>query len=74
MYKVLIGNKCEMAENRQVTTEEGRNLAEENEMTFLETSAKTGENVFEIFSKASQRILNDISNKKIDPNVDSLGI
>ena len=45
---VLVGNKLDDEENRQVSTEEGQMLAKEqglDEKLFIETSAKTGINV-----------------------------
>jgi GTPase SAR1 family protein len=42
---MLIGNKCDLESKRQVTTEEGAKFAEDHGLTFLETSAKTAENV-----------------------------
>ena len=42
---MLIGNKCDLETKRQVSTEEGTKFAEDNGLTFLETSAKTAENV-----------------------------
>eukprot|EP01099_Mayorella_cantabrigiensis_P008331 TRINITY_DN7792_c0_g1_i1.p2 TRINITY_DN7792_c0_g1~~TRINITY_DN7792_c0_g1_i1.p2 ORF type:complete len:125 (-),score=21.20 TRINITY_DN7792_c0_g1_i1:92-466(-) len=44
--KTLVGNKSD-CKNRQVSTEAGRSLAEENDMSFFETSAKLNENVEE---------------------------
>ena len=36
----LIGNKCDLEEHRQVTTEEGKSYAESINAIFIETSAK----------------------------------
>ncbi|CAG9317672.1 rab1_4 [Blepharisma stoltei] len=44
-YAVLIGNKCDLKSERQVSYEEGKQLADENEILYLETSAKNGINV-----------------------------
>ena len=43
--RMLIGNKLDDARRREVSEEEGLALAREHGMTFLETSALTGENV-----------------------------
>ncbi|VDN06460.1 unnamed protein product [Thelazia callipaeda] len=45
----LIGNKIDLQSNRKVKYEEGKQLAETCNIAFAETSAKTGENVQEIF-------------------------
>ena len=47
---VLVGNKIDLP-NRAVTKEEGEELAEEIRAVFLETSAKTGEDVRKLFEK-----------------------
>ncbi|KAK7572140.1 hypothetical protein V9T40_014612 [Parthenolecanium corni] len=47
--KILLGNKCELEDRRQVTKERGERLAVEHGIKFLETSAKTGANVEEAF-------------------------
>lgn len=41
---ILIGNKSDLS-NREVSKEEGQDLAKLHNMTFFETSAKTGENI-----------------------------
>jgi len=46
---ILVGNKIDLTEQRDVSMEEGENLAEELGITYMETSAKTGENVDEAF-------------------------
>lgn len=47
--KMLLGNKCELTEKRQVTRERGEQLAIEYGIKFIETSAKASINVEEAF-------------------------
>jgi Ras-related protein Rab-8A len=47
--KILLGNKCDQKEHRQVSYEEGESLAKSQNMKFFETSAKTDINVEEAF-------------------------
>jgi GTPase SAR1 family protein len=43
---ILVGNKTDLSDKREVSTEEGEQFAKENEMDlFLETSAKSGDGV-----------------------------
>jgi GTPase SAR1 family protein len=60
--KVLVGNKCDKAE-RTVSTEEGAKLAEDFNMKFFETSAKSNLNVNETFTYLTQEILKISENK-----------
>jgi len=54
---MLIGNKCDIAESaRQVSTEEAQEFANKNGLTFLETSAKTAENVDQLFEESATKI------------------
>ncbi len=46
---ILVGNKIDVAEKRQVGTEEGQALAKEIGVMFIETSAKAGINVRQLF-------------------------
>ena len=46
---VLVGNKTDLTERRQVTYEVGKQLAEEMKAVFIETSAKENLNVNDIF-------------------------
>jgi GTPase KRas protein len=46
---VLVGNKTDITYQREVSTEEGRRVAAEWGCPFVETSAKTAENVEEAF-------------------------
>ena len=47
--KLLIGNKSDVEEKRKITFEDGQAFANELEMPFLETSAKTASNVENAF-------------------------
>lgn len=57
----LIGNKCDLEDQRQVTRAQGEMLAVvltrlcSIEVSFIETSAKTGYNVDEVFNEAFGR-------------------
>ena len=48
----LVGNKCDIV-NKEISTEEGKNKAKEIGASFFEASAKTGENVVNIFNSMS---------------------
>ena len=63
IQKILIGNKCDLNE-REVTTEEGQKLAEENGMKFFETSAKADINVKEMFDYLSNEIFKNFEDKE----------
>jgi len=47
--KILIGNKCDWVDKKAVTEEQGRELASELGIKFMETSAKVNEGVEEAF-------------------------
>mmetsp|Transcript_13476 Transcript_13476/g.31963 ORF Transcript_13476/g.31963 Transcript_13476/m.31963 type:complete len:215 (+) Transcript_13476:90-734(+) len=49
----VVGNKLDLADERQVSEEEGRELAKELGVLFLETSAKRGENVNALFQQVA---------------------
>ena len=54
---IIIGNKSDVEENqREVTTQEGKNYADSKGYHFYETSAKTGVNVREAFSDIFEQL------------------
>lgn len=54
--RILVGNKCDLEESRQVSTDEGKELAEHFGIKFLETSAKQSNNVEEAFITMTKEI------------------
>eukprot|EP01130_Rhizamoeba_saxonica_P004027 TRINITY_DN1662_c1_g1_i5.p1 TRINITY_DN1662_c1_g1~~TRINITY_DN1662_c1_g1_i5.p1 ORF type:complete len:186 (-),score=42.10 TRINITY_DN1662_c1_g1_i5:32-589(-) len=46
---VLVGNKCDLSDERVITTEQGQELAQQFQSRFIEASAKARINVDEIF-------------------------
>jgi small GTP-binding protein len=68
---ILIGNKKDLEDKRQVSYEEGEAFAKENGLMFLETSAKTAYNVVESFNLSAQCILNNIERTGVDPSISS---
>ena len=64
VYKLLIGNKCDLEEKRKVTYQEGKDFAESNGMKFIETSAKTASKVQEAFELLTNEIIKANLNKE----------
>jgi len=52
----LAGNKCDMDSKRKVQTEEAQQYAQENEIIFMETSAKTAHNVRNLFVEIAKKL------------------
>lgn len=57
---VLIGNKNDMKDKREVSYEEGEKFAHVNGFMFFETSAQTGEKVEEAFKTVAKKIVTKI--------------
>lgn len=53
---MLVGNKTDLAERRQVSTEDGEQKAKEMNVMFIETSAKTGYNVKNLFRRVASSL------------------
>ncbi|CAF3225522.1 unnamed protein product [Rotaria socialis] len=61
--RMLIGNKCDMHDKRQVLREKGENLANEYGIKFMETSAKGNLNIDEAFFAIAKDIKAKIDKK-----------
>lgn len=56
MAKMVVGNKIDQSD-RGVTRDEGEKFARRNQMMFVETSAKTNQNVESAFEELVRKIL-----------------
>ncbi|CAF0826047.1 unnamed protein product [Brachionus calyciflorus] len=52
----LVGNKVDLANKRAVEYNEAKSYAEQNNLIFMETSAKTAVNVVEVFTALATRL------------------
>ena len=56
---ILVGNKCDLANERKVSYEEGENYAKNLNIKFFEASARDGTNVNELFFYLANEIYQD---------------
>ena len=67
---MLIGNKCDLENERIISKDDGENFKEENKLDFfMETSAKTGENARNVLIEAAKFLYQDFLNKKIQGSI-----
>ncbi|CAN0910560.1 Ras-related protein RABF1 [Linum grandiflorum] len=52
----LVGNKADLHEKREVPTQDGIEYAEKNGMFFIEASAKTADNITQLFQEIAKRL------------------
>lgn len=57
MYKFLVGNKCDLADRRKVSYEQAKEFADQYGLKYMETSAKSAENVSESFITMTKEII-----------------
>ena len=64
VLKILIGNKNDLVDDREIKAEEGQAFANRNGMQFIETSAKMNTNVTEAFEALAKLMMQFNSEKK----------
>ncbi|MFX0098102.1 MAG: Rab family GTPase [Candidatus Hodarchaeota archaeon] len=62
---ILVGNKNDLVDQREVTQEDITNFANKHGFTFFETSALTGANVKDVFNLLAYRLV-DMEAKKVE--------
>lgn len=70
----LIGNKCDLEAQRDVTHEEAKQFAKENGLMFVEASAKTGDRVEDAFLETARKIFQNIQEGSLDLNAAESGV
>lgn len=53
---VLVGNKTDLNDKREITTAQGEEEAKANNLMFIETSARVGHNVKTLFKRIAQAL------------------
>uniref|UniRef100_A0A0E0K9X0 Uncharacterized protein n=1 Tax=Oryza punctata TaxID=4537 RepID=A0A0E0K9X0_ORYPU len=69
---VLVGNKTDLVDKRQISTDEGESKAQEHGAMFMETSAKAGFNIKPLFRKIAASLpgMEALSSAKQEDMVD----
>ena len=74
VYMVLVGNKSDLEERRDIKKEEGEELAQNIGIKFYETSAKLGTNVENVFFNSVDEIAKRLDENYYDLSDDECGI
>ena len=64
VLKILIGNKNDLEEERQISVKEGQDFADKKEMQFIETSVKMNNNINEAFYALGKKMIEYYSKQK----------
>ena len=70
----LVGNKVDLEDDRAVSVDEAKAFAEQHNLIYIETSAKTGANVDAAFINTAKEILSKIENAEYDLSNEQCGI
>ncbi|XP_023739665.1 ras-related protein RABA5e [Lactuca sativa] len=66
VVRMLVGNKCDLGNIRAVSVEDGKKLAENEGLFFMETSALDSTNVKTAFELVIKEIYNNVSRKVLN--------
>ena len=71
VLRVLVGNKCDLENTRQIRKEEGEEIANKYGIKYIETSAKDTTNIEDLFISTAKNLLTKQANNsggKMGPN------
>ena len=60
IYAILVGNKIDLETKRVISKEEGLKFASDNNISYSEVSAKTGEGILELFNEITKGTMDKI--------------
>ena len=58
VFKILVGNKCDLVDSRKISKEKGKQLADSYGIPYIETSAKNNENIEKLFVDSAKAFIN----------------
>jgi Ras-related protein Rab-1A len=59
LYKILVGNKCDLVDQRKISFDSGKELADSLKIDFIETSALNSENIEKVFLMLATQIISE---------------
>lgn len=74
MVVILVGNKCDLGESREVEEEEAKGFAEAEGLCFMETSALKNLNVEQVFLQMITTIFDITNQRSLDAKMDETPI
>ena len=81
VFKILVGNKSDLIDKRQASKERGKQLADSYGIPFIETSAKSNENIEKLFVDSTKafiekqlKIGNSGFTKKVGPSSSAVNL
>ena len=67
---ILIGNKCDLENERKISKKDGLNFAKKNNIEFFETSCKTGININESILSINSQIYKNFTNYNMKKSIE----
>lgn len=74
VIRILVGNKKDMIDKRQIDNDEANAFATKNGMLYIEASPKTGECINDIFNNTAEKLYNDVKSGKISMNRNTVNL
>ena len=74
VLKILVANKCDQTNRKEVEYNTGKQLADDLSIKFVETSAKSGTNINEVFLNFADELLKNKSNSVDDKKMTAIHV
>jgi len=60
----LVGNKCDLVDQRKISFDSGKEMADNLKIDFIETSALSSENIEKVFLTVTKQIISNQNKKR----------